>query len=267
MEEYLTFAKYLALKSGEIMKAHFVVGVDRQTKGDSTPVTIADTTINKIVIDSIKEKYPKHSVIGEEDSLGVFNSEYVWVCDPIDGTIPYTFGIATNVFSIALVSSDDGQPKVAVVYDPYMGRMYSAVKGQGAFLNDKKIEVNKINSISDGVIGMSGTKSSIVDAQGIKGALIYACWRPLILNCVIYEAMLVATGQIIASVFPGDTVHDIVTAKLIVEEAGGRVTDMFGGEQRYDKPINGAVISNGLVHEQIVKIVNKHKKAETSISA
>ena len=123
MIEQLDFAKSLANEAGEVMLQHFQVGVANETKaleGD-TPVTVADKAINSMVIEAIKRQYPDHSVIGEEESNRRDNAEYTWVCDPIDGTIPYVMGVPTNVFSIAMVDKD-GQPVVAVVFDPYMKR-------------------------------------------------------------------------------------------------------------------------------------------------
>ena len=72
--------------------------------------------------------------------------------------------------------------------------------------------------------------------------------------------MLVASGQIAATVFPGFGCHDVASSKLIVEEAGGKVTDVFGQAQRYDGTIKGAVISNGLLHEALVELAIKYKR-------
>ena len=125
MDDYLETAIALAHEAGRVMLDHFKMGVAADLKADSSPVTIADETINQIVIDWIRSKYPTHGVIGEEDSVDGSDSRFTWVCDPVDGTLPYTLGIPTNVFCLALV--DDGEPVVAVIYDPYMDRMYTAV--------------------------------------------------------------------------------------------------------------------------------------------
>src|SRR6185369_16230217 len=120
MDEYLQFARGLADQAGAIMLEHFQVGVAKRDKAeaDNTPVTIADTQINRLVIEAVRAKHPTHAVIGEEESHPADGVEFTWVCDPIDGTIPYTMGIPTNLFSLALVDGE-GQPVVAVVYDPY----------------------------------------------------------------------------------------------------------------------------------------------------
>lgn len=260
-EQQLDFAKGLAQEAGEVMLQHFQVGVPSEQKEseDNTPVTIADKAIYRLVIDSITQQYPTHAVIGEEESLPKENAEFTWVCDPIDGTIPFVIGMPTNVFSLALVDNKNGQPVVAVVYDPYMKRKYWATKNGGAFLNDLPIQVSAISEIKDALVGGSGGRSNVLKTAEYKAAVIAACYRPVIVSCVMYEAMLVATGQIAATIFPGAGCHDAVSAKLIVEEAGGKVTDVFGGEQHYNQPIKGAIISNGRVHNELVELANKYK--------
>ncbi len=260
MEGELEFAKGLALEAGKVMLEHFRIGVASESKADegNTPVTIADKTINSMVIRAVKEKYPSHRIIGEEESYGDENTDFAWVCDPIDGTIPYTMGVPTNVFSIALVNKE-GAPVVAVVYDPYMKRLYSAVKGRGASINEEKLQVNQVKFLKEAVLGLSGGRSRVLKTGEFKSDAIANCFRPVILSCVVYEAMLVAAGQLTGAVFAGAGCWDAASAKLIVEEAGGRVTDLYGNEQRYDRPLQGAVMSNGLIHDELLAVVSKHR--------
>lgn len=261
VKQYLVFAKDLADQAGDIMLQYFQVGVanDLKEKEGNTPVTIADTTINRLVIDSVRDKYPTHAVIGEEQSFDHENAEYVWVCDPIDGTAPFVMGVPTNVFSLAMVDPKDGQPVMAVVYDPYMKRKYWATKNGGACMNGKPISVNKVDSLDKAMVGGSSKRSNVVRNAELRAAIIARCFRSLAYSSTIYEAMLVASGQIAAAVFVGFGCHDVASSKLIVEEAGGKVTDVFGHEQRYDRTIKGAIVSNGLIHEQIVELAIQNK--------
>lgn len=260
MTEQLEFAKNLADEAGVIMLQHFQVGVANEAKAleGNTPVTIADTAINSMVIEAIKKQYPEHAIIGEEESHVQDKAEYTWVCDPIDGTIPYVMGVPTNVFSLAMVDSE-GSPVVAVVYDPYMNRKYWATKDGGAFMNDAPIHVNAIGDMSEAYIGTSGSRSNTVKAVEFKAAVIKGAYRPVMLNCAIYEAMLVATGQMAATVYLGFGAHDVATSKLIVEEAGGKVTNVFGEEQRYDQDVKGVIVSNGAIHDTLVKLADEYK--------
>lgn len=137
-EEYLEFAKDIAKEAGNIMLKYFNMDNGASYKGDKTIVTLADTEINSYLIKRVKEKYPIHSVDGEEEQFG--KSDYVWVCDPVDGTAMYARHIPVAVFSLALVIK--GKPKVGVVFDPFTNNLYTAIKGKGAYKNSEKITVN-----------------------------------------------------------------------------------------------------------------------------
>ncbi len=137
-EEYLEFAKDIAKEAGKIMLKYFNMDNGASYKGDKTIVTLADTEINSYLIKKVKEKYPNHSVDGEEEQFG--KSDYVWVCDPVDGTAMYARHIPVAVFSLALVIK--GESKVGIVFDPFTNNLYTAIKGKGAYKNSEKITVN-----------------------------------------------------------------------------------------------------------------------------
>ena len=255
MKQYLDFAKDIANKAGEIMLKYFDEDNGASYKFDQTIVTKADTEINHYLISKVKEVFPDHSVDGEEEQFG--QSEYVWVCDPVDGTAMYARHLPVAVFSLALVIN--GVSNVGVVYDPFTDNMYTAVKGEGAYRNDVKINVNDIGL--DDMKSVSNfdmwpeAEYNLFDSLKELGKKTYFVG----VGSVIRACMCVANGDFNLAIFPG-TKHkncDIAAAKVIVEEAGGKVTDLFGNEQRYDKDINGAVISNGLVHLEVVNILNE----------
>ena len=126
-EEYLQFAKDIAKQAGKIMLKYFDMDNGASYKGDKTIVTLADTEINSYLIKRVKEKYPNHSVDGEEEQFG--KSDYVWVCDPVDGTAMYARHIPVAVFSLALVN--EGESKVGVVFDPFTNNLYSNKRKRG----------------------------------------------------------------------------------------------------------------------------------------
>ncbi len=257
MEEYLEFAKEIAAEAGKIMQKYFKEDNGANYKYDQTIVTKADIEINKYLVDRVKEKYPTHSVDGEEEQFG--KSDYVWVCDPVDGTAMYARHIPVAVFSLALVIN--GEPKVGVVYDSFTDSLYTAIKGQGAYKNGIKIEVNDVDledrrSVSNFDMWPEA-HYNIYDSIKELGKKTYFVG----IGSVIRACMCVANGDFNLAIFPG-TKHkncDIAAAKVIVEEAGGKVTDIFGEEQRYDKDINGAVISNGKVHNEVIGVLQKLK--------
>ena len=256
MQKYLDFAKEIAYGAGEITRKYFKGDNGAKYKYDQTIVTKADTEINTYLINRVKEVFPDHSVDGEEEQFG--SSDYVWVCDPIDGTAMYARHIPVSVFSLALVY--DGKPIVGVIYDSFTDKLYSATLGGGAYLGEEKIHVNNL--------GFSGMRTivnydmwpdaeyELYDVFKEMGKKTYAVG----LGSIINAASLVASGDFSLAVYPG-TKHkncDIAAAKIIVEEAGGKVTDLFGNEQRYDRDINGALITNGVLHEEALDIIRKY---------
>ena len=251
--EYLEFAKDMAYKAGEIMLKYFKSDNGASYKYDQTIVTKADIEINSYLINRVKEKFPTHSVDGEEEQFG--NSNYVWVCDPVDGTAMFARHIPVAVFSLALVI--DGVSTVGVVYDPFSNNMYYAIKDNGAYRNGVKICANDIGlndmrSVSNFDM-WKDAEYNLYDSIKELGKNTYFVG----LGSVIRASMCVANGEFNFAIFPGTKRKncDIAAVKVIVEEAGGKVTDLFGDDQRYDCDINGAIISNGIVHNDIVRII------------
>lgn len=255
-EKYLEFAKDIAKEAEKIMLKYFKIDNGASYKGDKTIVTLADKEINTYLIKRVKKEFPSHSVDGEEEAFG--KSNYVWVCDPIDGTAMYARHVPVAVFSLALVI--DGVPIVGVVYDVFTDSLYTAIKGKGAFKNDNKINVNDIplndmKSVSHFDM-WSKSPYNIYDIIKALGKETYF----VSIGSVIRACMCVASGEFNLAIFPGTTHKncDIAAVKVIVEEAGGKVTDLFGKEQRYDTSINGAIISNGIVHNQVLEAIENY---------
>ena len=216
MEEYKKFAVSVAKESGKIMMDYFKIGMNREYKKDTSTVTQADFKINSLVIERVSKLFPTHSVLGEEESNIKKGSEYVWVCDPIDGTIPFSLGIPISVFSLALVKN--GEVILGVVYDPFCDRLYFAEKGKGAYLNDKKIKVSNKSSLEMARIEYEMYNRSKYDLQPLINEL--KKYNALLVNFAAYinPSMLVAAGEFTATLFPHITAHDAATVKIIVEE-------------------------------------------------
>ena len=252
----LVFAKSLAVEAGAVMREHFRAGVAYRDKGDGTPVTLADEAINDLVVERIAALYPADGVIGEErssSSTGV--SGRVWVCDPIDGTLPFTLGVPTNLFSLALF--EDGVPTLGVLYDPYLDRMYEAALGAGASVNGVPLHVSE-TPLSEAILALPGAQFGLTDNAALAADVIAGGMRIFSACSVTYDGALVAAGQIAACVFPATSVWDIAAVKVLVEEAGGLVTDIDGNSQRYDQPIRGALMSNKRSHDDLVQLVRPH---------
>ena len=252
-KEYLEFAKEIAYEAGKMMLKYFNAKDISSYKGDKTIVTLADKEINTYLINRVKEKFPAHSVDGEEEQFG--NSDYVWVCDPVDGTAMYARHIPVAVFSLALVVN--GEPKVGVVYDVFTDTLYSAIKGEGAYKNGEKItvndyELNDMRSVSNFDMWPEA-EYGLYDSIKELGKKTYF----VSVGSVIRGCMCVASGEFNLAIFPGTKRKNCDIVKVIVEEAGGKVTNLFGEEQRYYTDIKGAIVSNGKVHKEVVETIKQ----------
>ncbi len=246
-QEFLDFAVNLAHEAGVIMKKNFGLGTKKEWKSDVSPLTVTDTTINSLVIERVKHTYPEHSLLGEEESNIIEGAEYTWVCDPVDGTLPFSCGIPVFTFSLALTHS--GVPIVGVIFDPMSDRLFTAVRGEGAFLNGEQIHVSSKDTLHAAIVDVSHT--------GVMAAFKEFKSKTTRFYCITYPSVLVACGEYDGTVYPGLNAWDVAAIKVIVEEAGGKVTDRNGTDQRYDGAVNWAVISNGTLHEKMIEITRK----------
>jgi myo-inositol-1(or 4)-monophosphatase len=263
-EEYLLFAEQLADRAGEVMRRYFnAEDIGAVAKDNDTPVTVADTMINQMVIDTVREVYPDHGVLGEEGSFAE-DREYLWVCDPIDGTFPFSHGIPVFTFSLALVCN--GEPVVAVLYDPIGDRLASAIKGHGAWLNDEELTLQPEYPN----LGMRGVEVEVWAENDaalfddpelsfkVDKALSKAGFMNLFFCSIAYHGILCATGKSIGFVFAGRNAWDVAAVGLIVSEAGGVVSDCFGNKEdlKYNGFVDGMIIArNESEHRQLTDAV------------
>ena len=254
MKEFKDIGLELATEAGELIRDNFTIGMKKEWKTDNSPLTATDKTINSLVIATIKKHFPDHGILGEEES-DFDNNDFVWVCDPIDGTIPFSHGIPTSTFSLAL--THHGDVKLGIVYDPYIDRMFVAEKGKGSFLNSKKIIVSDADSFKNTVVSVGSWPEAYYNLHDVKLAVQKEGARSIGLACYTYGGMLVACGEMIAATYASRNPWDVAAIKIIVEEAGGKCTDMQGNDQRYDRPVNGFVATNGKVHSKILSIISQ----------
>lgn len=260
MEDYLEFAKGLAKEAEDIALKYFGFETETTWKEDNTPLTEADTKINDLVIKRIQEAYPGHSIYGEEKSIAIAGSEYIWVCDPIDGTMAFSVGLPMFVFSLALVKQGNGQPILGLVNDPVMKNMYWAYKGSGAFKNGKKITVST-NTTFENTYSLTGASGKDVGFSNLSFHKILGDKKSRVMKfpSFIYGAIQVANGKFIGGAFYGKSGHDVAALKIITEEAGGKITDLNGNQRRYDEDGLGCLVSNGILHNELLDIVQTGK--------
>ena len=263
--DHKEFAIDFAKKAGAVMKKYFAIGVAKKYKVDenNSPVTAADLEINSALIDAIREAYPTHSILAEEESFFTEpRGDYLWICDPLDGTRPFAMGIPVSVFSLALTK--DGESLLGVIYDPFTDRMFVAEKGKGATMNGVPIHVTDRKTLKGSQGDVEFTRKGKYDILDLPRFLLseHDVTSIAKIPSIVYVSAMVAVGQLDFVVFPMTTAHDIAAVKVIVEEAGGKVTSMMGNEQRYDydNTIDGALVTNGHIHEELLKAVKASVK-------
>lgn len=261
----MAFAREMAADAGKIMKKYFrSKDIDTQWKADHTPLTVADNKINDLLIERVEKNYPHHGVIGEESSY-MEERDMVWVVDPIDGTAPYSLGIPTSTFCLALVDRSDGQPVIAVVYDPFLDHLYTASKGKGAYLNKDKIRTSGAKNLHHTYLAINAFAKKVENGKVLirPGKLMERIRREhggkfLTFQSHVYTAMKVASGELVGSVLAFGSPWDAAAASLIVEEAGGVATDLNGKKRRYDEFANGTVVAaNKSILDILIKEIVK----------
>jgi myo-inositol-1(or 4)-monophosphatase len=255
---YKDVAIALALEAGEIIRKNFTLNMQKEWKHDHSPVTETDLQINKIVIDTIKKNFPDHNVLSEEGSDLTKESEYVWVCDPVDGTHTFSHGIPCFAFTLALVHK--GLPILGIIYDPMLDRTFFAEKGKGATLNGEPIHVSKSASLGRTVVGL-GKWEDVCNLFPVAKELRDNNVRLVTGLSISYMGALVAAGELSATLYGSKSIYDVVATKIIVEEAGGKSTDLFGGMEASEGDVKGQLATNGLVHDEILAIIKKHTDA------
>lgn len=218
----LEFAKAVAKKAGEAILAgfsHSTVTI----KSNISPVTQTDIKVSKIVQEEIKNNFPTHSLLDEEIQNTESDAEYLWICDPIDGTIPFSHQTPTSMFSLAFCHNK--KPVVAVIYDPYMNRMLYTQRGEPTYCNGKKSEVKKGQLERGDIVYLNpywfkSFDYNIFYAECKKMNLIVSD-----IQSYVYQSMLVALGITKAAVMWRCFPWDRAASLLIVENAGGTTVD------------------------------------------
>ncbi len=245
----LEVATSIAREAGVIMLKYFDGDQQIEIKTDNSPVTIADKLINSLVIERLATAFPLDGVIGEEESTAEYGLGRKWFCDPIDGTAAYIWGVPTAMFSLALVI--DGKPTVGVAYDPFLDKMYTGIAGEKSHCNGKGLSVSTLDFRS-GIFGAAGSFRTWFEKDCFKRMLADKV-KMAVFSGAVYKTCLVAKGRLIGYLEHGVNAHDMAAVHVIVEGAGGKITSIDGSALNYTRPFTGAMVSNGLVHNQIIK--------------
>lgn len=228
-------------------------------EGVNNLVTEADHASEKAIIDVIHKEFPNHHILSEETGEIVQDSNYKWIIDPIDGTINFAHGIPLNCVSIAI--EYHGEIVMASVYNPHLNEMFFAEKGKGATLNDKSINVSEqsqaiksclVTGFPYTYINMPNGPLEIFERFVRKGVPVRR------LGSAAIDLCWVACGR-----FDGFYEHklepwDSAAGYLIVEEGGGKVTDLEGN--KFSIYQHKVLATNGKIHDEMVNVINNRKE-------
>jgi len=248
--EMKEFVESIILEAGDILEKRFREAVNVEVKGDRDLVTSVDREIEAFLTCKIQEKYPNHSILGEESGKSG-QSDKMWTIDPIDGT--KNFVTRTPVFNIAIAYLENNKPVLGFVYNPIMKELFYAEKNKGAFLNGEQICVSKKDKLIE---------SSVYFCRGLTDEAIkrstkyYSVLAPKTLSLRQFgsaqlELCYVASGRIEAFYVNNFSIWDITAGWLIVEEAGGKVTDFKGAPMTSNS--NDLLASNGKIHDVLLE--------------
>ncbi|MDD7939987.1 histidinol-phosphatase [Actinomycetospora lutea] len=229
-----------------------------ERKPDRTPVTDADTACEDRLRAVLATERPGDAVLGEERG-GSLGEDRVWVIDPIDGTKNFSRGVPVWATLVALV--ERGRPVVGVVSAPALGRRWWAAAGQGAHTSDPargvdggRIEVSGIAALDDAYASTTDLDHwRTLGRQDHWLALTHACWESRAFGD-FWHHCLVAEGVLDVAVEPEANTWDLAAAQILVEEAGGRLTDLTGAA----RPDGGdSLTTNGRLHDAALELVRR----------
>jgi 3'(2'), 5'-bisphosphate nucleotidase len=263
-EHELRVACELARAAGAAILEHYEGPLKIKQKNfadDAEPVTQADTIANDLIVSNLKSEFPDDGILAEEsvDTARRLEKSRVWMVDPLDGTNGFIDG--NGDFAVQIGLAEDGLCVLGVVYQPLPGVMYRAVRGEGTWIERPQFEpvratVSETRTIPEMRLAASRSHRSprmnkVVDQFGFKeevqrGSVGIKIGLLIEQQCDVYIHLSSRTKQ-----------WDTCAPEVILTEAGGRITDLFGYPLNYNVPDvqnrNGLVASNGVSHNEIIK--------------
>lgn len=224
-------------------------------KADNNLVTEADYAAQDLIVKTIRDHFPDHSIIAEEDFHANSDAANLWIIDPLDGTNNFAHGIPH--FSISIAYARAGQVVAGTVFDPIRDEMFSAVRGKGTFLNKTAISVSKASTLQEAIVATGfyydrGTmmRKTLNSVEKLFEANIHGIRR---FGSAALDLCWVACGRFDAYFEYKLSPWDFAAGMLIVEEAGGACSNQKGGQ--LDLTSTGIAVSNGIFHDDFINIV------------
>jgi myo-inositol-1(or 4)-monophosphatase len=233
---------------------NFERGIRVEFKGKYDLVTEADRQSEALIVSLIRERFPGHDILAEEADYGKLSSDYRWIIDPLDGTTNFAHGFPWFAVSIALEVR--GELTLGVVYNPYVGEFYLAERGQGAFLNERRLKVSETRLLERALLATGfaydhkSCKANNYDYFTRFQREAQACRRPGVASL---DLASVAAGRFDGFWEMKLKPWDLAAGILLVEESGGRVSDFDGNPMTLDSL--ECLASNVLIHEEMQSIL------------
>jgi len=252
-------AVQIAREAGHVLMNYFDKPHEIQSKENVFDiVTEADQAAERIIVEALHDTFPTHRVIGEEgSSVGTQDAEYFWYIDPLDGTVNYAHGIP--IFSVSVAMADKQmRPLVGVVYNPAYDRLFSAAQGLGALANDQPMLVSRGAVLNQCVLGTGfpyDTSTNPDNNLREFGELTKRTRGVRRLGSAAIDLCYVAMGRFDASWQKRVKPWDVQAGIIIVQEAGGMVTDYNGAQSKLMYTGLEVVASNGRVHNQVLGVL------------
>lgn len=246
----------MVLKAGDIQSARRESGFSVRKKGTIDLVTEVDLECERMCRALVAERFPDHDILAEE--LGASSpapgSRFRWIFDPLDGTTNYAHGLP--IFCSSLGLEIDGRIDVGAIYDPTRKELFTAERGQGAFLNGVRIRVSDTSALIDGLL-VTGFPYDVhkrgPDLIGLFGAFLGRARAVRRLGSAALDLCYVASGRFDAFWEQLLKPWDVAAGGLILEEAGGHITGMDGTP--FDLSAGHLVASNGAIHEEMLGVI------------
>lgn len=248
------------LRAGKVLSKHFgKVGYKQKRRADL--LTIADLESQKTILDAIRRAFPEDDYKAEEDEVKLTGAEYMWIIDPLDGTTNYAHGYPVSCISIGVLRR--GEPYLGGIYDPFRKELFLGQKGKGARLNGKRLRVSMTPRITDSLLitGFAYDRAERADYYLARfKKFIQTCHDVRRSGSAALDLAWVAAGR--ADGFWEYELNpwDVAAGILLIQEAGGKVTD-FNGDELSDWRLMGkrTLASNGRIHDAMIKILRAIK--------
>jgi myo-inositol-1(or 4)-monophosphatase len=252
LPSYLETAVEIAREASAVVRDFAGRHIGFELKGEHDLVTAADRASEKLIVERLRSSFPSHSIVAEEGGGHEGSSEFRWYVDPLDGTTNFAHNFP--VYNVTLALERDGELIAGVIADPTRNEIFTAELGSGAFLNDKRIHVSKVNRIEDALIATgfpSRRRHQNINIHFFYqlSMLSHGVRRP---GAAALDLAYIACGRL--DMFWEFNLHpwDIAAGVLLIREAGGVCTDMRGKSLDLRDP--HILADNGLVHEETVAL-------------